>query len=340
MGLASNYRQPVVLQHRKASMAKNYYIKNDFAGTKKEGYGDVNLSASQAEKGNSNRSGAELAWGLPQSRGNSINAGNNSGLNTSQQSSNNANFRIHASSGNLSRETSSTKRLQNSNLQTHVLNREDSSQKSGPKLQMSASNGGLGERRRSRILLSRGTLNQGNVLVSAEQQPRQQTPQPLDSSPHLSPATAAGAQGYLLSAANTGNTARPAVVPVAGGTGRKMAPVEMPSGDFPTVIWGDQLNGEDIRSELKFGDCLGQGSFAKVYEGFDKRLKIPVAIKVIDKRKIKDNETKKRQLIEEELYIFCRLNHKNIVKFIRLVEDTKRVIFPNPDLFCDGIVWS
>jgi hypothetical protein len=91
------------------------------------------------------------------------------------------------------------------------------------------------------------------------------------------------------------------------------------------VHWADCLNGQDIRTELKFGDCLGQGSFAKVYEGFDKRLKIPVAIKVIDKRKIKDTETKKKALIEEEIYIFSKMDHPNIVKFIRLIEDFKRV---------------
>ena len=93
------------------------------------------------------------------------------------------------------------------------------------------------------------------------------------------------------------------------------------------VHWADCLNGQDIRTELKFGDCLGQGSFAKVYEGFDKRLKIPVAIKVIDKRKIKDTETKKKALIEEEIYIFSKMDHPNIVKFIRLIEDFKRVSF-------------
>lgn len=93
----------------------------------------------------------------------------------------------------------------------------------------------------------------------------------------------------------------------------------------PLVKWADCLDGEDIRTELKFDDCLGEGSFAKVYEGYDKRLKLPVAIKVIDKRKIKDTETKKKALIEEEIYILSKMNHPNIVKFLRLLEDTKRV---------------
>jgi len=336
MGMTSNYRQPVILQHRKPNMAKNYYIKNDFAN-KKEGYPDVNLSASHAERGQSNRSGAELAWGLPHSRGNSINAGNTNGLNNSQQSSGgNMNFRIHGGSGNVSRETSATRRMRESNLQ--LMPQEDS-QKQIPKIQMSASNAAIGERRRSRVLLSRGAINQPGVLSSVEQPLRQQTPSSqqvlpratlIDVSPKANP-TSPSTQGYLVLSQLAGGQAKVGATPTNTSSGsttvlpRKSAPVELPTGDFPTVIWADQLNGEDIRTELKFGDCLGQGSFAKVYEGFDKRLKIPVAIKVIDKRKIKDNETKKRQLIEEELYIFCRLNHKNIVKFIRLVEDSKRV---------------
>lgn len=108
----------------------------------------------------------------------------------------------------------------------------------------------------------------------------------------------------------------------------------------PLVKWGDCLEGEDIRTELKFDDCLGEGSFAKVYEGYDKRLKLPVAIKVIDKRKIKDTETKKKALIEEEIYILSKMNHPNIVKFLRLLEDTKRVSAPYKDLHSDGALWS
>ncbi len=91
------------------------------------------------------------------------------------------------------------------------------------------------------------------------------------------------------------------------------------------VKWQDNLAGEDVRTELRFGDCLGQGSFAKVYEGYDKRLKLAVAVKVIDKRKIKEGETKKKSLIEEEILILSKMDHPNIVKLLRIVEDAKRV---------------
>jgi len=85
-------------------------------------------------------------------------------------------------------------------------------------------------------------------------------------------------------------------------------------------------DGEDwprILSQLHFGHCLGQGSFAKVYEGIDKIAKKQVAIKVIDKRRIKDK--KRRVLVEKEVSILSRMNHKNIVKLEKLLEDHKRI---------------
>lgn len=99
------------------------------------------------------------------------------------------------------------------------------------------------------------------------------------------------------------------------------------------VKWEDCLGGEDVRTELRFGDCLGQGSFAKVYEGFDKRLKLSVAVKVIDKRKIKESEAKKKALVEEEISILSKMDHPTIVKLVRLVEDAKRVVLCSPQIF-------
>lgn len=89
-----------------------------------------------------------------------------------------------------------------------------------------------------------------------------------------------------------------------------------------TISWRDDLNA-DVEKEITFTSCLGQGSFAKVYEGFDKRLKQTVAIKVIDKRKIL--EPKRRALIQTEINLLARMKHKNITEFFRLFEDNKRV---------------
>lgn len=89
-----------------------------------------------------------------------------------------------------------------------------------------------------------------------------------------------------------------------------------------TILWREDI-ALDVEQELSFVSCLGQGSFAKVYEGYDKRLKQRVAIKVIDKRKIL--EPKRRALIQTEVSILARMKQKNIVEFYRLVEDHKRV---------------
>lgn len=89
-----------------------------------------------------------------------------------------------------------------------------------------------------------------------------------------------------------------------------------------TIMWRDDLD-VDVEKELTFTSCLGQGSFAKVYEGQDKKMNQTVAIKVIDKRKIAD--VKRRNLIQTEVNIIARMKHANIAEFYRLVEDHKRV---------------
>lgn len=82
----------------------------------------------------------------------------------------------------------------------------------------------------------------------------------------------------------------------------------------------------NLEEELFFGKCIGEGSFAKVYEGFDKVLKKWVAIKIIKKKHfIRKN---KQYLIQNEVDIIADLTHKNIIKFDRLVEDHKRVSIP------------
>lgn len=80
----------------------------------------------------------------------------------------------------------------------------------------------------------------------------------------------------------------------------------------------------NIKEELHFGEAIGQGSFAVVYEGFDLVEKVPVAIKVMEKKKIIEKNNK--SMIEKELQIISGLNHPNICRFYRLLEDHKRVL--------------
>ena len=89
------------------------------------------------------------------------------------------------------------------------------------------------------------------------------------------------------------------------------------------IIWESDV-WPNIEDELYFGRCIGEGSFAKVYEGYDKKLKIWVAIKVIKKKYFTNK--KKRVLIEQEVEILAEMDHPNIIRFLRLLEDHKRVI--------------
>lgn len=89
-----------------------------------------------------------------------------------------------------------------------------------------------------------------------------------------------------------------------------------------TILWKEEIK-INVEDELTFTSCLGQGSFAKVYEGFDKRNNMKVAIKVIDKRKVL--EPKRRALIQTEINILSKMKHRNIAEFYRLIEDNKRL---------------
>lgn len=98
---------------------------------------------------------------------------------------------------------------------------------------------------------------------------------------------------------------------------------EVSSATPSTMIKWTSDSWPSLEEELFFGKCIGEGSFAKVYEGFDKLLKRWVAIKIIKKKHfIRKN---KQYLIQNEVDIIAALAHKNIIKFERLVEDHKRV---------------
>ena len=67
-----------------------------------------------------------------------------------------------------------------------------------------------------------------------------------------------------------------------------------------------------MADHLTIGFKLGEGSFAEVYEAFDKILKINVAVKVFDKSKVMHSKEGK-EAIERELHILSRLpSHVNV----------------------------
>ena len=89
-----------------------------------------------------------------------------------------------------------------------------------------------------------------------------------------------------------------------------------------TILWRDDLAVE-YQSEIELIEEIGQGSFAKVYKAIDKRTKLTVAVKVIDKRKILDS--KRRKLIQSEVSILSKMKHSHIAEFYRIIEDSKRI---------------
>lgn len=95
----------------------------------------------------------------------------------------------------------------------------------------------------------------------------------------------------------------------------------------PEIKWmGDSW--PDVFKQIAFEKLIGQGTFAKVYVARDKTLpretaNSRVAVKVVDKSKI--IELGCRRFLDQELEIISSLDHENICKFIRLIEDKKRV---------------
>ena len=77
------------------------------------------------------------------------------------------------------------------------------------------------------------------------------------------------------------------------------------------------LFGYDIK------ETIGRGTFSQVKLGKDKSTNEKVAIKIIDKSKIKDSKDIKR--IEREIKIIKQINHLNVIKTIKVKEDSKNV---------------
>lgn len=89
-----------------------------------------------------------------------------------------------------------------------------------------------------------------------------------------------------------------------------------------TIKWMAS-NWSKVEEQLRVDKILGQGSFAKVYQGFDLVSKSIVAIKILDKRKI--SELGFQKMAEKEVEIVQSINHPHICKFDKMLEDKNRV---------------
>ena len=75
--------------------------------------------------------------------------------------------------------------------------------------------------------------------------------------------------------------------------------------------------------EYSIKGTIGKGSFSKVKLGINKITGEKVAIKIIDKKKIKLNSDRER--VQRELNIIKKLNHINIVKIMHIKEDMNNI---------------
>ena len=92
---------------------------------------------------------------------------------------------------------------------------------------------------------------------------------------------------------------------------------------------------QNILNEYQIKETIGKGTFSKVKLGINKSTGEKVAIKILDKRKIKTNSDRIR--VQRELTILKKINHINIVKIIQTKEDQENVYivmeFIDYDLF-------
>ena len=90
-----------------------------------------------------------------------------------------------------------------------------------------------------------------------------------------------------------------------------------------------------ITTKFAFGDCLGQGSFAKVYSAFDKESGQTVAVKVLDKSKLMQG--RRRQMAQMEIDVMrdlmvarkAKTDGENLCEILAVHEDKKRVSTPS-----------
>lgn len=86
-----------------------------------------------------------------------------------------------------------------------------------------------------------------------------------------------------------------------------------------------------ITQKYVFGDCLGQGSFAKVYAAYDIKTQEELAIKVLEKDKMMQGRRREMAQMEIDVMRDLMVRRKtktdalNLCEFYSLYEDSKRV---------------
>ena len=76
--------------------------------------------------------------------------------------------------------------------------------------------------------------------------------------------------------------------------------------------------------EYLIKDLIGAGGFAKVYRGIHIPTKETVAIKIIDKEEIFEEEINRKRLISE-ISLLKKVRHKNIIKLYEIMETPETI---------------
>ena len=79
----------------------------------------------------------------------------------------------------------------------------------------------------------------------------------------------------------------------------------------------------ELGIDLKYIETLDKGSFGTVLHVFDNKLKMDMALKVIDKTGKKNSYINK---MKEEISILRKLNHPNIVNFYGFIETNNQLM--------------
>jgi 5'-AMP-activated protein kinase catalytic alpha subunit len=86
-------------------------------------------------------------------------------------------------------------------------------------------------------------------------------------------------------------------------------------------------------SHYSVGKSLGQGTFGKVKKGIHKLTGLPVAIKILEKEKIKELADVER--VRREISILTRVRHPNVIRLYEVI-DSPRHIFLIMDYMSGG----
>ena len=79
----------------------------------------------------------------------------------------------------------------------------------------------------------------------------------------------------------------------------------------------------DINKEFRLEKLLGKGNSSVVHRALDLKLNMPVAVKILEKSNIK--ETYLRDMLQKEIDISSKLEHHNIARLYRVLQDSSKV---------------